>query len=75
MNILSFLFATRTAGRNAVLLLKRPFLRIVYPDGHYADFPIEEVIEAVIKYPELELSEALYLASRGARRRDRENFW
>ncbi len=42
-------------------ILKRPFLRVVYPDGHYADFPIEEVIEAIIRYPELALSEALYL--------------
>ncbi len=42
-------------------LLKRPFLRILYPDGRFADFPIEEVIEATIKYPELPLSEALYL--------------
>ncbi len=42
-------------------LLKRPFLRIVYPDGHFIDFPIEEVIEAIMKYPELQLSEALYL--------------
>lgn len=42
-------------------LLKRPFMRIVYPDGHLADFPMEEVIEAIIKYPELQLSEALYL--------------
>ena len=42
-------------------LLKRPFMRIVYSDGHLADFPMEEVIEAIVKYPELPLSEALYL--------------
>jgi hypothetical protein len=42
-------------------LLKRPFLRVVYPDGHFVDFPIEEIIEAIIKYPELPVSEALYL--------------
>ncbi|MHB8881773.1 MAG: hypothetical protein ACYC69_09755 [Thermodesulfovibrionales bacterium] len=42
-------------------LLKRKFIRIAYPDGHYADYPIEEVIEAIIKYPTLLLSESLKL--------------
>jgi hypothetical protein len=42
-------------------LLKRKFLRIVYPEGHRVDYPLTEVIEATIKYPELPLSEALYL--------------
>jgi len=42
-------------------LLKRRFLRIVYPDGLSVDYPLEEVIEATIKYPELLSSEALYL--------------
>jgi hypothetical protein len=51
----------RDGRRKRFFLLKRPFLRIVYPDGHLADFPIEEVIEAIIKYPEIPLSEALYL--------------
>ena len=44
-----------------VFLLKRQFLRVVYPDGHYADYPLEEVIEAIIKYPPLLLSESLRL--------------
>lgn len=42
-------------------LLKRRFMRIVYPEGHYVDYPLTEVIEATIRYPELLLSEALYL--------------
>lgn len=42
-------------------LLKRKFIRLVYPDGHYADYPLEEVIEAIIKYPEFLLSKALFL--------------
>lgn len=41
-------------------LLKRRLLRVVYPDGHYEDFPLEEVIEATVRYPDLLLSEALY---------------
>ena len=51
----------REGRKKRCFLLKRPFLRIVYPDGHFADFPIEEVIEAIMKYPELPLSEALFL--------------
>lgn len=47
--------------RRRCFLLKRRFLRIVYPDGLSVDYPLEEVIEATIKYPELLLSEALYL--------------
>jgi hypothetical protein len=42
-------------------LLKRRFLRIMYPDGHYLDFPLEEIILATIKHPELPLREALEL--------------
>lgn len=49
-------------GRNRrCFILKRRLMRIVYPDGNYADFPLEEVIEAIMQYPELELSQALFL--------------
>jgi len=51
----------RDGRKKRCFILKRPFIRVVYPDGNYTDFPIEEVIEAVMKYPELALSEALYL--------------
>lgn len=42
-------------------LLKRRFIRIVYPEGHYVDYPLAEAIEATVSYPDLLLSEALYL--------------
>jgi hypothetical protein len=42
-------------------LLKRRFIRIMFEDGHYVDSPLAEAIEAIRKYPELKLSEALYL--------------
>ncbi|MEW6108305.1 MAG: hypothetical protein AB1632_03915 [Nitrospirota bacterium] len=42
-------------------LLKRRFIRIVYPEGHFIDYPLAQVIEAIIRYPEISLSEALYL--------------
>lgn len=40
-------------------ILKRPFIRIVYPDRHYADYPLGDVIEATVRFPEILLSEAL----------------
>jgi hypothetical protein len=41
-------------------LLKRRFLRIQFPDGNFSDFPIGEIIEATVKYPELLLSESIH---------------
>jgi|GEM_PF-1412159 hypothetical protein len=40
-------------------ILKRPFIRIVYPDRHYVDYPLGDVIEATVRSPEVLLSEAL----------------
>ena len=40
-------------------LLKRKYFRIVYPDGHTEVFPIGEVIEAIMQYPDLPLRESL----------------
>ena len=44
-----------------IFLLKRRFMRIMYPEGQYVDYPMAEVIEATVRYPDLLLSEALYL--------------
>jgi hypothetical protein len=41
-------------------LLKRNFLRIQFPDGHLLDFPLAEIIEAIVKYPDLPLSESIH---------------
>jgi ribosomal protein L4 len=41
-------------------LLKRRFVRIVYAEGYFVDYPIADVIRATVRYPELLLSEALY---------------
>jgi hypothetical protein len=51
----------KNGRKRRCFLLKRKLIRLVYQDGHYADFPLEEVIEAIVQYPELELSEALFL--------------
>ena len=42
-------------------LLKREFMRLVYPEGHYVDYPLAQVIEATVRHPDIPLSEALYL--------------
>jgi hypothetical protein len=52
-------FTGRNGKVKRCFLLKRRFMRIVYPDGQQVDYPLAEVIEATIKYPELLLSEAL----------------
>ena len=41
-------------------LLKRNFLNIQFPDGHVSDYPLAEIIEATVKYPELLLSESIH---------------
>lgn len=41
-------------------ILKRSYLRIQFPDGHVSDFPLAEIIEATVKYPELLLSESIH---------------
>ena len=45
-------------------LLKRRFIRILYGEDHYIDYPLAHVIEATVRYPELRLSEALNLLYR-----------
>jgi hypothetical protein len=41
-------------------LLKRRFIRIAFPEGHFIDYPLTEAIEATVKYPDIRLSEAIY---------------
>ena len=54
-------FTDRNGRKLRSYLLKRRFIRIVYPGGQFIDYPLEEAVRATIKYPELLLSEALYL--------------
>ena len=59
-------FTDREGHRKRCFLLKRRFMRIAYPEGNYVDYPLAEVIEATVRYPELLLSEALYLMHKEA---------
>ncbi|MDA8241996.1 MAG: hypothetical protein M0Z67_16725 [Nitrospiraceae bacterium] len=54
-------FHDKEGRKKRCFLLKRRFLRLVYPDGHFEEFPLEEVIEAIMRSPDLPLSEALSL--------------
>ncbi len=54
-------FKGKSGQMKRCFLLKRRFIRIVYPEGHYVDYPLTEAIEATVRYPELLLSEAIYL--------------
>ncbi|GAB4489549.1 MAG: hypothetical protein OHK006_21330 [Thermodesulfovibrionales bacterium] len=47
-----------------VFLLKRRFFRVVYPDGHFEDYPIAEIVEAIITYPGLALSASIRFVHR-----------
>jgi len=57
-------FTDKNGRKKRRYLLKRRFVRIVYADGYHIDYPLADVIKATIKYPELLLSEALYLMDR-----------
>jgi hypothetical protein len=51
----------RDGRRKRIFLLKRRYLRVVYPEGHHVDYPLAEIIEATVRWPDLPLSESLYL--------------
>ena len=53
-------FLDRNGRQKRRYLLKRRFIRIVYDEGYFIDYPLSDVIKATVKYPELLLSEALY---------------
>ncbi|MBI5632750.1 MAG: hypothetical protein HZA15_04665 [Nitrospirae bacterium] len=47
--------------RRRCFLLKRRFLRIMFHDTHFHDYPLEEIIEATVLYPDMPLSESILL--------------
>lgn len=54
----------RDGLRRRCLLLKRRYIRIMYEERHYIDYPIGKIIEAIVNYPDLSLSEALHILYR-----------
>jgi hypothetical protein len=57
-------FTDNKGRRLKRFLLKRRYVRIMYAEGHYVDYPLTDVIKATVKYPELLLSEAIGLLYR-----------
>jgi hypothetical protein len=54
----------KNGRRRRCFILKRSFMRIQYQDGNFADYPIEEVIEATVRYPDMLLTESLDILHR-----------
>lgn len=53
-------YTDHSGRRKKCYLLKRRFIRIVYSEDHFVDYPLPDAIKATVRYPELPLSEALY---------------
>lgn len=51
----------KNRGSRKIYLLKRPYMRIVMTDGSFVDYPLRDVVEAILRYPHLRLSESLLL--------------
>jgi hypothetical protein len=54
-------YTDKNGRENRCYLLKRRYIRIVYSEEHAVDYPLIDAIEATIRFPEVLLSEALYL--------------
>lgn len=54
-------FLDRNGRKKRVFLLKRSYMRVRYPDEHVVDYPLQEIIEATVKFPESPLSEVMHL--------------
>jgi hypothetical protein len=54
-------FTDKNGNKKRCFILKRRFIRVIYADGAYVDYPLKEIVEAIMKYPELPLSESLYM--------------
>ncbi len=54
-------FTDSNGRKKRCFLLKRRFIRIVFPEGHLVDYPLTEAIEATVRHPEMRLSESIYL--------------
>jgi len=54
-------FTDREGKLGRRFILKRRYVRVVYDEGQYVDYPLSDVIKATVKHPDIPLSEALYL--------------
>jgi hypothetical protein len=54
-------FTDRDGKMKRRFILKRRYVRVVYAEGQFIDYPLGDVIKATVQHPEIPLSEALYL--------------
>ena len=54
-------FTDRDGKLKRRFILKRRFVRIIYAEGQFIDYPLGDVIKATVQHPDIPLSEALYL--------------
>jgi hypothetical protein len=54
-------FTDRDGKTKRRFILKRKFIRVIYAEGQFVDYPLSDVIKATAQHPELPLSAALYL--------------
>ncbi|MEW6068712.1 MAG: hypothetical protein AB1610_10535 [Nitrospirota bacterium] len=57
-------FTDKGGRKKKCYLLKRRFIRIIYSEEYFVDYPLSDAIEATVRYPEFLLSEALCLMYR-----------
>lgn len=52
-------FRAADGSTRRAYILKRPHIRIVFPDNHHEDYPLEDILEATVRSPEQRLTESL----------------
>ena len=57
-------FRAEDGSTRRCFLLKRRFMRIVFGEGHFHDYPLEEIIEATVLHPYMPLRESILLVHR-----------
>ena len=65
-------FRAEDGRMNRCFLLKRRFFRIDFGDGHFHDYPLEEVIEATVLHPFMPLRESILLVHREPEAQEQE---
>ena len=66
-------FRSEDGGMKRCFLLKRRFMRIVFSEGHFHDYPLEEVVEATVLYPCMPLRESILLVHQEPEAQDTED--
>lgn len=66
-------FRSADGSAKRCFLLKRRFMRIVFSEDHFHDYPLEEIIEASVLYPDMPLKESILLVHKETETQDLED--